>query len=217
MTSQQVSDFYWTGSYNIYLNKGTNAFGYPTPSTGLSSQYVNFQFDSSLYQKVAVSNKGKYALTFYVCKRPTFTVVGLDILLDDVLITSIPSSIAETWTLFRVEFTISRTGNQILKFTQPINTPNDLAITNVSLVGIDLLNTCGASYLPPLNFNQGKLFNIEDYEYQERPLSLRSGDGRYLKSNSNVNVNGDLYVDGNFTSRKFLNQPSNYFTNKFYS
>ena len=76
--------------------------------------------------------------------------------------------------IFRIEFTISRTGNQILKFIQPISTINELAITNVALVGLELLTDCGAIYLPPLNFDQGKVFNIEDYEYQDKPVSLRT-------------------------------------------
>ena len=181
MTVQQASDFYWTGTSNTSLNRDSTYFGYPTPPTGVSSQYVNFEFDSTLYQTVNVLKKGKYALTFYHCKRPTLYVVGLDILLDDLLVTTIPSTISATWTSFRVEFNITRTGNQILKFTQPNNTLNDLAITNVSLVGIDLLDTCGSMYLPPLNFSSGKRFNIEDYDYQDKSISLRSGDERYLK------------------------------------
>ena len=188
-------------------------FGYPTPPPGVSSQYVSFQFDSLLYQNINVSTKGKYALTLYHCRRPTNPAAGLDILLDDVLVTTIPGNIPETWTSFRIEFTISRTGNQTLKFIQPIITINELAITNVSLVGLELLTDCGAIYLPPLNFDQGKVFNIEDYEYQDKPVSLRSGDERYLKSNTDINHNGSLYVDGDLTSRTFLNQPSNYFTN----
>ena len=152
-------------------------------------------------------------MTLYHCKRPTLYVTGLDILLDDLLVATIPSTISTSWTLLRIEFNITRTGNQILKFTQPIDTANDLAITNVSLVGIDLLDTCGSMYLPPLNFSSGKRFNIEDYDYQDKSISLRSGDERYLKKNTDLNLNGNFYVDGNFTSRMFLNQPSNYFTN----
>jgi hypothetical protein len=213
MTPQQASDFQWTGTSNTYLNRDTGYFGFPTPPTGVSPQYVSFEFDSLLYQNINVPTKGKYALTLFHCKRPGFSILGLDIILDDILVTTIPSTIPSTWTFFRIEFTITYTGSQILKFIQPNNTGNDLAITNVSLVGLDLLSGCGTTYLPPLNFNQGKLFNIEDYEYQDKPIALRSGDERYLKSNTNINHNGDLYVDGNLTSRMFLSQPSNYFTN----
>jgi hypothetical protein len=176
MSVQEASDFYWTGTSNTSLNRDLTYWGYPTPPTGVSSQYVNFQFDSTLYQTVNVLRKGKYALTLYHCKRPTLYVTGLDILLDDLLVTTIPSTISASWTSFRVEFNITRTGNQILKFTQPNNTLNDLAITNVSLVGIDLLDTCGSMYLPPLNFSSGKRFNTEDYDYQYKAISVRSGD-----------------------------------------
>ena len=69
MTSQQLSEFYWTGTSNTYLNIDTGFFDYPTPPTGVSSQYVNFQFDSFLYQTINVLKKGKYALTLYHCKR----------------------------------------------------------------------------------------------------------------------------------------------------
>ena len=42
MTTQQASDFYWIGTSNTYINRDTSYFGYPTPPTGVSSQYVNF-------------------------------------------------------------------------------------------------------------------------------------------------------------------------------
>ena len=61
MTAQQASDFYWTGTSNTSLNRNSTYFGYPTPPTGVSSQYVNFQFNSTLYQTINVSKKGKYA------------------------------------------------------------------------------------------------------------------------------------------------------------
>ena len=70
MSPQEVSDFIWTGTNNTYLNNDTGYFGYPTPPTGVSSQYVNFQFNSLLYQSINVSTKGKYALTLYHCRRP---------------------------------------------------------------------------------------------------------------------------------------------------
>ena len=213
MTTQQASDFYWIGTSNTYVNRDTTYFGYPIPPTGVSSQYVSFQFNSSLFQTINVSKKGKYALTFYHCRKPFYYVAGLDILVDDVYITTIPSTIADTWTSFRIEFYIKRTGSQILKFVQQNDTGNDLAITNVSLVGIDLLDSVGTMYLPPINFSSSKRFNIEDYDYQDKSISLRSGDERYLKNNTDINLNGNFYVDGDLTSRSFLNQPSNYFTN----
>ena len=98
MTSQQAGNFYWIGTSNTYVNRDTGYFGYPTPPTGVSSQYVNFQFDSYLFQYINVLKKGKYALTFFHCKKPSYSVVGLDILLDDVLVTTIPSTITNTWT-----------------------------------------------------------------------------------------------------------------------
>ena len=45
MTSQQAGNFYWIGTSNTYVNRDTGYFGYPTPPTGVSSQYVSFQFD----------------------------------------------------------------------------------------------------------------------------------------------------------------------------
>ena len=197
MTSLEASRFYWIGDSFTSLNRGIGTYGYPSPPTGVSSQYVIFQYNSSLFQPINISKRGKYALTLFHCKRPTYNVFGLDILLDDVLISTIPSTIGQTWSSFRVEFTILRTGTQILKFTQPIDTENELAITNVSLVALDILDGCGAVYLPPLGFEKNKLFNIEDYHYQEKPISFRSGDSRYLMNNTNINHNGDLYVDGN--------------------
>ena len=119
MTPQQQSDFYWigTGNYLIHLNRDFGYYEYPTPPTGVSPQYVSFQSMCSLYQSIIISNVGRYALTFYVCGRPNYpTIEGLDILLDDVLITAIPSTITKSWTLFRIEFNITHTGNQILKF-----------------------------------------------------------------------------------------------------
>ena len=68
MTSQQAGNFVWVGTSNTYVNRDTGYFGYPTPPTGVSSQYVNFQFDSSLYQYINVLKKGKYALTFFIVK-----------------------------------------------------------------------------------------------------------------------------------------------------
>jgi hypothetical protein len=213
MSSQQLSDFYWIGTSNTLLNRDTTGMGYPQPPTGVSSQYVCFQYNSSLYQTVNILKKGKYALTLFVCRHPSYTVLGLDILFDNVLITTIPSTIASSWNLFRIEFNITRTGNQILQFLQQIDTANFLAITNVSLIGIDFLDTVGTMYLPPLNFSKTKLFNIEDYDYQDKSITLRTGDERYLKNNVDINHFGDFYVDGNFTSRMFLNRPSNYYTN----
>ena len=102
MSPQQASDFIWTGTNNTYLNNDTGYFDYPTPPTGISSQYVNFQFNSLLYQSINVSTKGKYALTLYHCRRPTKTVAGLDIILNEVLVATIPGDIPETWTLFRI-------------------------------------------------------------------------------------------------------------------
>ena len=97
MSPQQVTEFIWTGMSNTYLNNNIGYFDYPTPPTGISSQYVNFQFDSLLYQNINVSTKGKYALTLYHRRRPTNPSAGLDILLDDVLITMIPGDIPEAW------------------------------------------------------------------------------------------------------------------------
>ena len=57
MTSQQLSEFYWIGTGNTYLDRDTGYFDYPTPPTGISSQYVNIQFDSSLYQTENVLKK----------------------------------------------------------------------------------------------------------------------------------------------------------------
>ena len=59
MSPQEASDFYWTGMSNTYLNNDTTYFEYPTPPTGVYSQYVNFQFNSLLYQNINVSTKGK--------------------------------------------------------------------------------------------------------------------------------------------------------------
>ena len=96
MTPQQASDFQWTGTSNTYVNRDTGYFSYPTPPTGVSSQYVSFQFISLLYQSISVSTKGKYALTLYHCRRPTYSIAGLDI----------PGNISETWTSFRIELVI---------------------------------------------------------------------------------------------------------------
>ena len=71
MTPLQASQFYWVG-FSYILNTGTGYNEYPPPSAGLSSQYVNFLYSSSLFQTINVTKKGKYALTLYTCKRPAY-------------------------------------------------------------------------------------------------------------------------------------------------
>ena len=46
MSPQQASEFIWIGMSKTYLNNDIGYFDYPIPPPGVSSQYVNFQFDS---------------------------------------------------------------------------------------------------------------------------------------------------------------------------
>ena len=55
MTSLEASRFYWIGGSFTSLNNGIGTNGYPSPPTGVSSQYVIFQFNSSLFQPINVS------------------------------------------------------------------------------------------------------------------------------------------------------------------
>ena len=220
-TTAQITDLIWVGadygnSSSITLLDGTSTlFVYQNPSVIGVSQYLQIRAYASISQTINNVKKGRYLFSFYYCKRQTVNSnYPTYIYFDNILVATLQSTIPETWTIYTCEINVKTTGNKLLKLQQPIVTTNpyNIAFTKFSLIAFETIPECGSLYLPPLNYSDDKNFNIEDYDYQDKTLTIRDIDTRFIKNNQDQTLDGSLRITNDIISEYFLSQPTEYFT-----
>jgi hypothetical protein len=139
MTEEEKTSLYWTveNSANnsfISLQNGVTAFSYANPSSISVSQFISFQFYSSIQQSVNVTVPGDYILKFNYTCRNAYLINPLKIYINDELIYVLKRYIT-TWSIFNITYNTSKPGTYTIKFlTDFIDGDTTIAIANVSFI-----------------------------------------------------------------------------------
>ena len=120
MTEEEQTSLYWTvdnSNFNTYiaLQNGVTAFGYANPSTISESQFISFQYYSSIEQSVNVTIPGDHILRFNYTCRPAYLINPLKIYINDELIYVLKRYIT-TWSIFSIAYNAPTTGTYTIKF-----------------------------------------------------------------------------------------------------
>jgi hypothetical protein len=102
LTTAQKEEYYWTPTnIAISIGNGTNAFGYPNPSSLGMVQYICLQGNYSFQQSFTATQLGTHTLSFLYCARPpyTFTFNYIKIYLNGTLFDQLTLS-PNDWTLY---------------------------------------------------------------------------------------------------------------------
>ena len=137
MTEEEKTSLYWTvdnSSNNtmIALQNGITAFGYAKPSSISASQFISFQFYSSIQQSVNVTVPGEYRLRFNYTCRPEYLINPLKVYINDELIYVLKRYI-NAWSICTMVYNVTKSGAYTIKFlTDFMDGDTCIAIANVS-------------------------------------------------------------------------------------
>ena len=142
-----------------------------------------------IQQTINISQIGLYSLSLRYASSPSYnTSSNLKINFGGVQVYNLIST-STAWNTFNLQINVTSIGSKILNF-QGGAAATAIAITNISLTSntpaAPISESYGALYLPPLNFSSTKLFNVEDYNYQDSSISLHTADNRYLRIGNGV-------------------------------
>ena len=166
MTEEEKTSLYWTvenSSNNtmISLQNGVTTFGYANPSSISVSQFISFQYYSSIKQTVNVSIPGDYILKFNYTCRPGYLINPLKIYINDELIYVLTRYIT-TWSNFNIAYNVPKAGKYTIKcLTNFMDGDTAIAITKLSF--IKSTNILKNSYFYSPSIFQNTYINVNNF------------------------------------------------------
>ena len=166
MTEEEKTSLYWTvenSSNNtmISLQNGVTSFSYANPSSISVSQFISFQFYSSIQQSVNVTVPGEYRLRFNYTCRPEYLINPLKVYINDELIYVLKRYI-NAWNVCTVVYNVTKSGTYTIKFlTDFMDGDTCIAIANVSFIKTN--NIVNNSYFYTPRIFENTYVNVNNF------------------------------------------------------
>ena len=140
MTEEEKNQLYWivensSNNTMISLQNGVTTFGYANPSSISVSQFISFQFYSSIQQSVNVTVPGEYRLRFNYTCRPEYLINPLKVYINDELIYVLKNYIT-TWSVCTMVYNVPKAGTYTIKFLTDFSPFSPVNIISVNVLYI---------------------------------------------------------------------------------